>query len=80
MTPERAATRFWVETHPSRPKVAVDIDADGIAHVTCSGKDWRFEMSTRGMVNEVSDHLASAEGREDARELALMAFEKMVAS
>jgi hypothetical protein len=55
--------------------VAVDIDSDGIAHVTCAGKDWRFRLASRGVVNEVSDHLGSAEGREDARELALMAFE-----
>lgn len=75
-----STARFWVQAHPSRPKVAVDIDAAGIAYVTCSGKDWRFELAPRGDVAEVSDHLVSAEGREDARELALIAFEKMMAS
>ncbi|MGK3981203.1 hypothetical protein WMF38_56930 [Sorangium sp. So ce118] len=58
----------------------MDIDAAGVAHVCCAGKDWRFEMVPCGDVDEVSDHLASADGREDARELALMAFEKMMAS
>lgn len=72
--------RFWVQPHPSRPRVAVDIDAAGIAHVCCYGRVWRFEMATSGAVDEVSDHLASAEGREDARELALMAFEMLMAS
>lgn len=70
-----SASRFWVEVHPSRPKVAVDIDAAGIAHVCCHGRVWLFQRAPRGVVNEVSDHLASAEGREDARELAAMAFE-----
>jgi hypothetical protein len=75
-----SVARFWVRAHPSRPKTAVDIDAAGTAHVSCAGKDWRFEMATSGAVNDVSDHLASADGREDARQLALMAFEMLMAS
>lgn len=72
--------RLWVRTPSRSYGVAVDVDADGVAHLHTSGKKWSFRVGEGGYVQEVSDHPKAAAGREDAREISFRAFEMMLAS